>query len=145
LATFRAFKATSAVLLCGAGKFTLRGSCVGPADGLLTAEQQAISDWLRRETRGELRLTLGWADMVGPWNVMVDFAGAMRHWFAEEFREEELTLRASLELMKPKRPIKPAVERADRRQRDSLGVRSVRAAALAGWRDTLLRADTRAG
>lgn len=51
--------------------------------------------------------------MVGPWNVMVDFAGAMRQWFAEAFRDHKLTLSAGLELMKPKRPIKPAVERAE--------------------------------
>jgi len=51
--------------------------------------------------------------MVGPWDVMVDFAGAMRHWFADEFRDLGLTLSAGLELMKPNRPIKPAVERAE--------------------------------
>ena len=34
----------------------------GPADRLLAAEQQEINDWLRRETSGELRLTLAWAD-----------------------------------------------------------------------------------
>jgi CRISPR-associated protein Csm1 len=51
--------------------------------------------------------------MVGPWNVMVDFAGAMRQWFEEEFRDHGVTLSAGLELMKPKRPIKPAVERAE--------------------------------
>lgn len=51
--------------------------------------------------------------MVGPWNVMVDFAGTMRQWFAEEFSDHGLTLSAGLELMKPKRPIKPAVERAE--------------------------------
>lgn len=51
--------------------------------------------------------------MVGPWSVMVDFAGTMREWFAEEFRDYGLTLSAGLELMKPKRPIKPAVERAE--------------------------------
>ncbi len=51
--------------------------------------------------------------MVGPWNVIVDFASTMRQWFAEEFREHGLTLSAGLELMKPKRPIKPAVERAE--------------------------------
>ncbi len=50
------------ILLCGAGKFTLRGSCAAPADNLLTSEQQAINDWLLQETRGELRLTLAWAD-----------------------------------------------------------------------------------
>lgn len=51
--------------------------------------------------------------MVGPWNLMVDFAGAMRQWFADEFRDHGLTLSAGLELLKPKRPIKPAVERAE--------------------------------
>lgn len=51
-----------AVLLCGAGKFTLRGLCAGRGEGLLAVEQQAINDWLREETRGELRLTLAWAD-----------------------------------------------------------------------------------
>jgi CRISPR-associated protein Csm1 len=51
--------------------------------------------------------------MIGPWDLMVDFAGAMREWFTEEFRNQGLTLSAGLELMKPKRPIKPAVERAE--------------------------------
>lgn len=51
--------------------------------------------------------------MVGPWNIMVDFAGTMRQWFAEAFSDHGLTLSAGLELMKPKRPIKPAVERAE--------------------------------
>jgi CRISPR-associated protein Csm1 len=51
--------------------------------------------------------------MVGPWNLMVDFADAMRQWFAGEFRDHDLTLSAGLELMNRKRPIKPAVERAD--------------------------------
>lgn len=51
--------------------------------------------------------------MVGPWNVLVDFAGTMRQWFAEDFGDYGLTLSAGLELMKPKRPIKPAVERAE--------------------------------
>lgn len=51
--------------------------------------------------------------MVGPWNIMVDFASTMRKWFAEEFRDHTLTLSAGLELIKPKRPIKPAVKRAE--------------------------------
>ena len=51
--------------------------------------------------------------MVGPWNVMVDFSGVMQRWFAEELLDHRLTLSAGLELMKPKRPIKPAVERAE--------------------------------
>src|SRR5690348_1302921 len=52
------------VLLCGAGKFTLRGSRAGTADSLLEAEQDGINLWLLQETRGELRLTLAWTDVA---------------------------------------------------------------------------------
>jgi CRISPR-associated protein Csm1 len=52
--------------------------------------------------------------MVGPWNVMVDFAGTMREWFREEFHSYGLTLSAGLALIKPKRPIKFAVAEAER-------------------------------
>jgi CRISPR-associated protein Csm1 len=52
--------------------------------------------------------------MVGPWDVMLDFAGQMRQWFREEFRSYGLTLSASVALMKPKRPIKGAVAEAER-------------------------------
>ncbi|MBI3462700.1 MAG: type III-A CRISPR-associated protein Cas10/Csm1 [Planctomycetes bacterium] len=52
--------------------------------------------------------------MVGPWNIMLDFAGQMRNWFAEEFHDQELTLSAGLALIKPKRPIKAAVAEAER-------------------------------
>ncbi|MCI0642072.1 MAG: type III-A CRISPR-associated protein Cas10/Csm1 [Gemmataceae bacterium] len=52
--------------------------------------------------------------MVGPWNVMLDFAGQLHEWFAAEFRSDGLTLSASVALMKPKRPIKGAVKEADR-------------------------------
>ena len=51
-----------AALLCGAGKFTLRGPGSNAAVELLLAEQRAINDWLKCETRGELHLTLAWAD-----------------------------------------------------------------------------------
>src|SRR5437867_760040 len=46
------------VLLSGAGKFVLRGPSSPAVDKCLTAEQQAINQWLLRETRAELRLTL---------------------------------------------------------------------------------------
>ncbi len=52
--------------------------------------------------------------MVGPWDVMVEFAGQMREWFTAEFRSHALTLSASVVLMKPKRPIKSAVAEAER-------------------------------
>src|SRR5262249_42852474 len=45
---------------------------------------------------------------------MADFAGQMRNWFADEFRDHSLTLSAGLALMKPKRPIKGAVAEAAR-------------------------------
>jgi len=52
--------------------------------------------------------------MVGPWDVMVDFAGQMREWFTQEFHSHALTLSAGVALMKPKRPIKGIVEEAER-------------------------------
>ncbi len=52
--------------------------------------------------------------MVGPWDIMVDFAGQMREWFTEEFHSHRLTLSAGLALMKPKRPIKGIVTEAER-------------------------------
>jgi CRISPR/Cas system-associated protein Cas10 (large subunit of type III CRISPR-Cas system) len=45
---------------------------------------------------------------------MLDFAGQMRQWFAEEFGSYDLTLSAGLALIKPKRPIKFAVAEAER-------------------------------
>ncbi|MCS7045418.1 MAG: hypothetical protein NZO58_03585, partial [Gemmataceae bacterium] len=53
------------VLLCGAGKFTLRGAGANTADGVLTTEEETINAWLRKETQGGLRLTLAWADYAG--------------------------------------------------------------------------------
>lgn len=64
------------VLLCGAGKFTLRGPSGSPADGPLAAERQVISDWLLRETAGELRFTLAWAD--GQVSDAADYQAAQR-------------------------------------------------------------------
>jgi CRISPR-associated protein Csm1 len=52
--------------------------------------------------------------MVGPWDIMLDFAAEMCQWFAQEFRTHGLTLSAGLALMKPKRPIKVAVAEAER-------------------------------
>jgi CRISPR-associated protein Csm1 len=52
--------------------------------------------------------------MVGPWDVMLDFARQMREWFTENFDGEGLTLSAGLALIKPKRPIKFAVAEAER-------------------------------
>ncbi len=52
--------------------------------------------------------------MVGPWDVMFDFAGRIHELFTEQFRSQELTLSAGLALIKPKRPIKTAVAEAER-------------------------------
>jgi CRISPR-associated protein Csm1 len=52
--------------------------------------------------------------MVGPWDVILDFAAQMREWFTEEFQRHGLTVSAGLALMKPKRPIKGIVTEAER-------------------------------
>ncbi len=52
--------------------------------------------------------------VVGPWDVMIDFAAQMRQWFIEEFRSHGLTLSAGLALMKPTLPIKGIVAEAER-------------------------------
>lgn len=52
--------------------------------------------------------------MVGPWDIMLDFAGRMYEWFKEEFHPDALTLSAGLAIIKPKRPIKVAVAEAER-------------------------------
>lgn len=51
--------------------------------------------------------------MVGPWDVMVEFAGTMRGWFQQEFRNHGLTLSAGLAFIQPNRPIKFAVGEAE--------------------------------
>lgn len=76
--------------------------------------------------------------MVGPWNVMLDFAGTMRNWFTSEFQDMGLTLSAGLELMKPKRPIRSAVERAESLLEAAKGAGKDRLAALGQiweWKD----------
>jgi CRISPR-associated protein Csm1 len=52
-------------LLSDGGKFLLKGAAGKNAEQKLLALQQESADWLLRETRGELRLTLGWADGDG--------------------------------------------------------------------------------
>ncbi len=52
--------------------------------------------------------------MVGPWDVMIDFAGRLHELFEAEFKGRRLTISAGLSLGKPKRPIKGAVAEADR-------------------------------
>jgi CRISPR-associated protein Csm1 len=52
--------------------------------------------------------------LVGPWDVMFDFAGRVRELFKEEFGGMNLTLSAGLALIKPKRPLKSAAAEAER-------------------------------
>ncbi len=51
--------------------------------------------------------------MVGPWDVMLDFASCLRELFQAQFGDRGLTISAGLALIKPKRPIKGAVAEAD--------------------------------
>lgn len=78
--------------------------------------RRALADNRETHWRSIYTIYAGGDDMVmvGPWNVMVDFAGQMREWFRKEFRSHSLTLSAGLALIKPKRPIKFAVAEAER-------------------------------
>jgi CRISPR-associated protein Csm1 len=51
--------------------------------------------------------------LVGPWDLMIDFAWEVRTLFAERFREIGLTISAGLALMKPTRPIRNAAGEAE--------------------------------
>lgn len=57
--------------------------------------------------------------MVGPWDIMVDFAGHMQKLFEHSFRDRGLTISAGLALFKPKQPIKSAVANAERLLEDA--------------------------
>ena len=48
-----------------AGKFVLQGPGEDGAAGKLMSVRERLTYWLRRETRGELRLALAWADGSG--------------------------------------------------------------------------------
>ncbi len=47
--------------------------------------------------------------LIGPWDVMADFAGRVQGLFDQKFRSRDLTLSAGMALIKPKRPVKNAV------------------------------------
>jgi len=67
----------------------------------------------------------GWADLytvfsggddvmlVGPWNVVIDFAAHVRREFARSLAEEKLTISAGVALVKPRFPIRLAAEQAE--------------------------------
>jgi CRISPR-associated protein Csm1 len=50
--------------------------------------------------------------MIGPWDLMFRFAGRVRELFGRRF--PALTLSAGISVFKPKRPVKTAIEQADR-------------------------------
>jgi len=56
----------SHVLLSVAGKFALQGPGGPEVPERLRQEEQRINNWLLRETGGELRLSIGWADHAEP-------------------------------------------------------------------------------
>lgn len=51
--------------------------------------------------------------LVGPWNVIFDFASRANQMFNEKFGKHGLTLSAGMTFLKPKQPIKRAVEQAE--------------------------------
>ncbi len=51
--------------------------------------------------------------VIGPWNVVVDFARQVNRRFTEQFAKRGLTMSAAVVLMKPKRPVRAAVEQAE--------------------------------
>jgi CRISPR-associated protein Csm1 len=52
--------------------------------------------------------------LVGPWDVMFDFADRVRELFQEQFGGRGLTISAAVTLIKPKRPIKTSVAEVER-------------------------------
>jgi CRISPR-associated protein Csm1 len=52
--------------------------------------------------------------MVGPWDIVLDFAGYLHQRFVDAFRKDQLTISAGVAIVKPKFPIHLAVRQADR-------------------------------
>ena len=77
-----------------------------------------LQDAIRSDQRWQSVYTVfGGGDdllLVGPWNVMFDFAAHVRELFQRGFGQRNLTLSAGLALTKPKRPIKAAAAEAER-------------------------------
>lgn len=51
--------------------------------------------------------------LVGPWDAVLDFAGALRNDFQNEFQHDNLTLSAGIAIIKPKFPIRLAAEQVE--------------------------------
>lgn len=67
--------------------------------------------------------------LVGPWNLIFDFAGHANQMFKRKFGGHGLTLSAGLSFLKPKQPIKRAVEQAEELLHQAKTMAAPRAAA----------------
>src|SRR5690606_35488530 len=78
-----------------------------------------LQDVIRSDRRWQSVYTVfGGGDdllLVGPWNVMFEFAAHVRELFQRRFEQRNLTLSAGLALTKPNGPIKAAAAEAERR------------------------------
>jgi len=71
--------------------------------------------------------------LVGPWNVILDFAKHARDLFENAFAAERLTISAGVALFKPRRPVSTAVREADRALRKAKETRDQCAALGQSW------------
>ncbi|MFA7237274.1 MAG: hypothetical protein WC058_10455 [Phycisphaeraceae bacterium] len=51
--------------------------------------------------------------LVGPWDIVLDFAGHLRQQFTERFQAEQLTISAGVAIIKPRFPIRLAAQQAE--------------------------------
>jgi CRISPR-associated protein Csm1 len=78
---------------------------------------QTLDSWLKDDARWSNLYTVfsGGDDvlLVGPWDVVFEFAGHLRERFGEEFAAEDLTISGGVAIVKPKFPIRLAAEQAE--------------------------------
>lgn len=51
--------------------------------------------------------------LVGPWDIVLDFAGHLQQQFTQRFKDDQLTISAGVAIIKPKFPIRLAAQQAD--------------------------------
>lgn len=51
--------------------------------------------------------------LVGPWDLVLDFAGHLQHQFTQQFKSDHLTISTGVAIIKPKFPIRLAARQAD--------------------------------
>ena len=59
--------------------------------------------------------------LVGPWNIVLDFAAHLRHLFTSEFTKDQLTISAGAALVKPRFPIHLAAQQAEKLLHQEIG------------------------